>query len=153
MIRQNVESSNVASVGHADTTLEVEFKHGGVYRYYNVSAEKFEALMAADSIGKYLNAEIKPHHGFELVNPNDPYFHLIDVQRQLDADGVEVGVSRQALDWVLAELEYLRYFYGAAGDAFGPADSDVYYGIAEDFLRRYGYPPPGSYDPRTDDEA
>jgi hypothetical protein len=33
---------------------------------------------------------------------------LLTNQRQLDADGVEVGVSRQALDEVLADYERLR---------------------------------------------
>lgn len=34
--------------------------------------------------------------------------HLRDSQRQLDMDGCEVGVSRQAVDEALAEIERLR---------------------------------------------
>jgi hypothetical protein len=37
------------------------------------------------------------------------YEALRDGQRQLDADGVEVGVSRQALDEALAEIDRLRH--------------------------------------------
>ena len=39
--------------------------------------------------------------------------NLRECQRQLDMDGAEVGVSRQALDEVLAELERLRHMVGA----------------------------------------
>jgi hypothetical protein len=31
------------------------------------------------------------------------------------------------------ELKFLRYFYGAAGDAFGPADADVYQQIKDEY--------------------
>ena len=52
--------------------------------------------------------------------------------------------TRGAHDWsdrdvepviagLLQELDFLRYFYEAAGDAFGPADSDVYRSINEDY--------------------
>ena len=33
------------------------------------------------------------------------------------------------------ELEFLRYFYKAAGDAFGPADADVYDCIKQNFVK------------------
>jgi hypothetical protein len=36
------------------------------------------------------------------------------------------------------ELEFLRYFYGAAGDVFGPADDDCYQGIKDDYERQGG---------------
>lgn len=32
-----------------------------------------------------------------------------------------------------SEIAFLRYFYEAAGDVFGPADADVYRGIMEAF--------------------
>lgn len=52
--------------------------------------------------------------------------------------------TRGAYDWsdsdvepviaaLLQELDFLRYFHDAAGDAFGPADSDVYAYINEDY--------------------
>lgn len=31
------------------------------------------------------------------------------------------------------ELAFLRYFYAAAGDAFGPADSDIYQMIKDNY--------------------
>ena len=42
--------------------------------------------------------------------------NLRECQRQLDADGVMVGVSRQALDEVLTELQRLRILLASAED-------------------------------------
>ncbi|HEY2345170.1 MAG TPA: KTSC domain-containing protein [Xanthomonadaceae bacterium] len=62
MERSPVSSSNIASVGYdADSeTLEIEFKTSGVYQYFNVPLFMYERLMAADSVGTFLNREIKP---------------------------------------------------------------------------------------------
>jgi len=43
------------------------------------------------------------------------------------------------------ELTFLRFFYGAAGEAFGPADADVYQGIREDYERITGNKVPSDY--------
>ncbi len=62
--RQTVQSSAALSVGYdeASQTLEVEFKETGVYQYYNVPRTTFDALMASDSIGKFIHIYIKPMH-------------------------------------------------------------------------------------------
>lgn len=57
-----VTSSNVAAVGHRGTDLFVRFRNGGLYRYEAVPAEVFRRLLAAESPGKFLNAEVKPFH-------------------------------------------------------------------------------------------
>lgn len=67
MDRAAVTSSNVKSVGHQGTDLEVEFKHGGVYLYRNVPAEVFERMMTAESIGKFIHSDIKPNYAHEKV--------------------------------------------------------------------------------------
>jgi len=61
MQRVPVTSSNCASVGYDATTrtLEVEFKHGGVYQYFDVPASEYEALLSAPSVGGCLDARIK----------------------------------------------------------------------------------------------
>lgn len=66
-----VESSNIAAVGHnAETNeLHVRFKNGGVYKYAGVDADKHKALMAADSIGSYIHANIKGKHAHSKVDP------------------------------------------------------------------------------------
>lgn len=50
-----------ASIGYSPTqgTLEVEFKHGAVYRYLHVPGEVFEAFMAAESKGTFFNHAVK----------------------------------------------------------------------------------------------
>lgn len=64
MTRQPVESSNIASVGfdHESNTLQVEFKSGDVYEYKGVQTHEWRALMNAESIGRELNATIKPNY-------------------------------------------------------------------------------------------
>lgn len=59
-----VKSSNIKAIGHdpETKTLAVEFLNGNVYHYADVSAEKYHALLRADSIGGHLNAHIKGKH-------------------------------------------------------------------------------------------
>lgn len=61
MDRQTVSSSNLASVGYEapSETLEVEFKNGHIYQYYNVPQMMFDALMQAPSVGIFFNANIR----------------------------------------------------------------------------------------------
>ena len=61
MERQFVESSNIMSVGYdpVNMILEVEFKTGAVYQYYEVPQRIYDGLMAADSHGTYLAAYVK----------------------------------------------------------------------------------------------
>lgn len=62
MEREMVDSSTVLSIGYEPTssTLEVEFKNGGLYQYYNVPDAIYQQLMASDSKGKFLHTYIKP---------------------------------------------------------------------------------------------
>ncbi len=61
MDRQPVTSSNVAEVGYdADTmTLEVAFRNGTVYQYFDVPDAIYQELMSSSSLGKFLNEQIK----------------------------------------------------------------------------------------------
>lgn len=61
MERQFVSSSNILSIGYepSSMTLEVEFKNGAVYQYYDVPQSIYEGLMAADSHGRYLDIYVK----------------------------------------------------------------------------------------------
>jgi len=62
MIRQPVQSSNLASVGHdpRTNTLEVKFHSGKVFRYSDVNIDEFAALVNAKSIGSHFANLIKP---------------------------------------------------------------------------------------------
>jgi len=66
MERQAVESSNLASVGYNPESkiLEVEFKHGGIYQYKGVPKDEYDALMNAESHGKYFAANIRNDYDF-----------------------------------------------------------------------------------------
>ena len=57
--RTPVKSSNILSVGYQAGTLSVEFSGGGVYHYAHVPADVYQRLLAAESIGKFIGAEIK----------------------------------------------------------------------------------------------
>jgi hypothetical protein len=69
MRRVPVTSSTLASVGYDPDAhvLEVQFRHGGIYRYTGVPADVHAALMAADSLGSYLSRVIKPNYTFQRI--------------------------------------------------------------------------------------
>lgn len=60
-----VESSMVRAVGYEEETreLEVVFHNGRVYRYVDVEKEKYEQLLKADSIGRYMRSNIIGMYG------------------------------------------------------------------------------------------
>lgn len=70
MNRISVISSNIASIGYEEEskTLEVEFKDGSVYQYYNVPLSEYEGIMSASSHGQYLHQHIKGNYSYEKVN-------------------------------------------------------------------------------------
>ncbi|MEJ2792085.1 KTSC domain-containing protein [Iodobacter sp. LRB] len=57
----SVSSSNLKAVGYdpASQTLQIAFRNGGRYEYYNVPPAIHAALMAASSKGAYFHARIK----------------------------------------------------------------------------------------------
>ena len=63
-----VESSAIDRVEYDDAsrTLEIWYSGGDRYSYFEVPREKYDALLAAESIGGFVNAEIKPHYGSGL---------------------------------------------------------------------------------------
>lgn len=57
----NVDSSNLESIGYDpdSAVLTIKFKNGGsTYEYYDVPQYEYDALMAAESKGKYANQNI-----------------------------------------------------------------------------------------------
>ncbi|MBV8518447.1 MAG: KTSC domain-containing protein [Acidobacteria bacterium] len=62
MESQLVDSSVLLSVGYdaERSVLKVRFRNGRLYFYLDVPRAVYERLMAAPSIGKYLNETIKP---------------------------------------------------------------------------------------------
>lgn len=70
MIRVPVNSSNIDSIGYDEDkmVLEIAFKGGGIYRYYNVPEIVHIGLMEAPSHGKYFHSEIKGEYTYERIN-------------------------------------------------------------------------------------
>lgn len=62
-----VSSSNIAAVGFDGGTLRVQFTNGAQYDYSGVSEELYNQLMAAESIGRFFNQNIKGSYPFQKV--------------------------------------------------------------------------------------
>ncbi|MFA7061265.1 MAG: KTSC domain-containing protein [Pedobacter sp.] len=64
-----VDSSNVEAVGYDEksSTLQVEFKNGGMYQYFDVPEDVFIGLRDASSVGGYLVARIKGTYRYSKV--------------------------------------------------------------------------------------
>ena len=69
MKRVLVRSRNILSIGYDETTatLEIEFRDGAVYEYYDVPASEHQGLMAARSHGSYLHTHIVGRYRYRRV--------------------------------------------------------------------------------------
>lgn len=59
-----VESSQIAAIGHQDTTLAIQFhgrggKPGAIYHYPGFSAQEYVAFTRAESLGSHFAQHIK----------------------------------------------------------------------------------------------
>ena len=61
MERVPVESSTIENVGYTDGVLEIEFKSGSVYQYFDVPERIHDELMRAASKGSFFNEIIRGH--------------------------------------------------------------------------------------------
>jgi hypothetical protein len=59
-----VNSSSIATVSYAATheLLDIEFRSGAVYRYFNVPLDAYRALVEAESIGRHFAHRIRPRY-------------------------------------------------------------------------------------------
>lgn len=67
MERTSVSSSNIASIGYEDCTLEIEFNGGRIYQYYDVPEDVFNELMSASSHGQYFNRHVKNIYQYKQI--------------------------------------------------------------------------------------
>ncbi len=82
---EKVDSSNVDVVCYDENnTLVVLFLNGGLYRYANVPLDVYIELANAESVGKYLNKEIKKKYECEKIFDDDPIYE--DIMRQINID-------------------------------------------------------------------
>jgi hypothetical protein len=59
MHRVPVESSSIESIGYEKNVLEVGFRNGGLYQYFDVPEELLVMLMHADSKGAFFNRHVR----------------------------------------------------------------------------------------------
>ena len=59
MHRESIMSTNLVSIGHHGTTLEIEYKAGPVVQYYGVSRKLFDEIRNAKSPGAVVWKELK----------------------------------------------------------------------------------------------
>jgi hypothetical protein len=62
MIRAPVQSSSIAEIGFEDGVLEIMFRTNRVYQYFDVPAQVHQALISAESIGRYFNENIRDRY-------------------------------------------------------------------------------------------
>lgn len=69
MHRVPVESSSIDSVGYEKNVLEVRFRNGGLYRYFDVPEQAVVSLMGAESKGRFFNEEIRGRYPASKLRP------------------------------------------------------------------------------------
>jgi len=64
------ESKMIESTEYDDEThiLEVTFNNNDVYAYYNVPESEYDAMIEADSIGKFFNQYIKNDYDWDPLD-------------------------------------------------------------------------------------
>ena len=69
MNRTSVDSSNLKSVRYDVNTkiLEIEFRDGSVYQYYEVPLSIYEGLMNASSHGKFFHAYVRNVYRYRRI--------------------------------------------------------------------------------------
>lgn len=63
-------SSNVDAVCKHDDDLYVRFHSGKCYKYIGAGMLYYD-IIAADSVGQFLNREVKPHYDFAMVEASE----------------------------------------------------------------------------------
>jgi hypothetical protein len=69
MDRKFIESSMIRSIGHdaESSTLEIEFKNGAVWQYFDFSESTWYEFEGAVSQGKFFHSEIKNQYSESQV--------------------------------------------------------------------------------------
>lgn len=70
MSRIDLNSTTLTSAAYLaqDTLLELEFRGGAIYRYFNVPIETYGALLGAPSKGAYFNHYIRNRFGCAKIH-------------------------------------------------------------------------------------
>jgi len=73
MHRSPLQSTMLASAAYcsARTLLDLEFRDGTLYRFFDVPAACFQQLLASDSKGAYFNRNIRNHFRHQLLTETE----------------------------------------------------------------------------------
>ena len=65
---RDFDSSAIARAAFSEPsgTLDIWYRGGDRYRYFDVPAAVFEGLLTAPSAGEYVNRQIKPNYRYEV---------------------------------------------------------------------------------------
>lgn len=65
-----LDSSSLAAAGYDDGQhqLDIAFRHGGLYRYFNVSSRVYRALLQSESKGQFFTGRIRGQYRFERLS-------------------------------------------------------------------------------------
>lgn len=68
-VRSPVASSAIETVDYNDeeNVLEIEFRHGGVYRYFDVPEDIFRDLLTAGSRGRYFQDHVRGEYNYRRL--------------------------------------------------------------------------------------
>lgn len=78
MLRKEVLSSNVQTLGYQRGSLYIKFLSGHVYSYDHVPYEVFRGLSEAESVGKAFHADVRGRYPYHKLD-NDPFTRSADV--------------------------------------------------------------------------
>ncbi|PKP29955.1 MAG: KTSC domain-containing protein [Bacteroidetes bacterium HGW-Bacteroidetes-17] len=67
MEREYVESSMIRSFGFEISTLEIEFKSGAIWQYFDVPESVYYEMKVASSCGKFFLSNIKGQYSESQV--------------------------------------------------------------------------------------
>lgn len=70
MQRLPVNSSEISILGYDAKAklLEVTFRRGGVYHYFDVPQETYESFLKADSLGTYFSETIDKKYEYKKIS-------------------------------------------------------------------------------------
>ena len=68
--RPTADSSSIACVGYSpqSCTLEIEFRNGERYRYFEVPHQAYDQMLAAESKGRYFHRSIRQTYAYERIS-------------------------------------------------------------------------------------
>lgn len=69
MNRESVTSTNIDEIGYDNDRriLEILFRNGSTYQYFDVPSQIFEELRSSSSLGQYINSNIKGHFRYSRI--------------------------------------------------------------------------------------